>query len=1024
MRGPQSDKQKRDAGAGVVVAMQLVVTNQPGSIQARQTAPGHRPMWAVICVCGPIPTVEVLDPCEVGGAEPRMPNETLIALASDTDGRRIAPRPLLMPVGRGENLAVAQQGGSGQAHSPIPLGRTSELGEVERFLAADRPERALVLCGEPGIGKSTVWGAGVELARSRGFATLCTRASESEAQLSFAGLADLIEATGPGVLASLPAPQRHALEVALRRAEPAGPPPEPLAIAAGLLATLRLMSGRGPVLVAVDDLPWLDGASADALVFAARRVAGEDVRFLVARRSGPRSPLEVVLETARVVRLELGPLSFGAVSRLLVDRLERSLPRRVVRQLFDTSGGNPLFAVELGRAVLERGVPEIGARLPMPAMPSELFGVRVEALHPDMRRALLAVALSGGLTREELAAVADPLAIEDAEAIGVLIADGTRVRAVHPLLAAAASGRSSARERRELHRLLSEAVSDAVLRARHRALAASAPDARLAGELSAAAAQAAARAAVQDAAELAGHALRLTDASDSRYDGRLLALARYLIEAGEQPRATELLTGRIGTLRAGPARAAAHLLLGEVADIAAEAEHLTLASADSATDPGLRAQALARRAINQVIQRVARITDAEQMAGEALATAGSAGPDDERQALVALAWARIMRGRSIDDLLERSTAVSPLASSLYDRSVERPAGVRFAFRGESASAREVFRGLLASADERGEVRSAMVCLAQLCEVELRAGHADAAVRVLDELDQWTALEPMASGFRARVDASLAALHGEPERATTLAETVLQASESATPEWDRLEARRAAGLAALLQREPKRAVSSLYAVWEHTEREGVEDPGAFPVAGDLVEALTEAGRFEAARAVIRRLSDLATAQEHPWGLATVTRSTAVVTLAAGHDGAAADDLARAVAAYRALGLDFDAARTLLVLGRAQRRHKKRAAARQTLGQSRSAFEQLGCPGWVRAAAAELDRISGRRTATAGSLTPGEQRVAELAASGLSNKEIAAQLYLSVSTVETHLSQVYAKLGVRSRAQLTRHLGTPV
>ena len=127
--------------------------------------------------------------------------------------------------------------------------------------------------------------------------------------------------------------------------------------------------------------------------------------------------------------------------------------------------------------------------------------------------------------------------------------------------------------------------------------------------------------------------------------------------------------------------------------------------------------------------------------------------------------------------------------------------------------------------------------------------------------------------------------------------------------------------------------------------------------------------------------------------------------------------------RLLGLDFDSARTLLFLGRAQRRFKKRAAARVSLEQARSAFEQLGCPGWARAAAGELGRVSGRRAAPAGGLTPGEQRAAELAAGGLSNKEVAAQLYLSVATVEAHLSRVYAKLGLRSRAQLARHLGAP-
>jgi DNA-binding CsgD family transcriptional regulator len=161
---------------------------------------------------------------------------------------------------------------------------------------------------------------------------------------------------------------------------------------------------------------------------------------------------------------------------------------------------------------------------------------------------------------------------------------------------------------------------------------------------------------------------------------------------------------------------------------------------------------------------------------------------------------------------------------------------------------------------------------------------------------------------------------------------------------------------------------------------------------------------------------AAAQQHPWGLATADRSAAVVTLAAGYDQAAADRLAGAAAAYRALVLGWDAARALLVLGRAQRRAKKRSAARDCLEQARAGFEQLGCPGWAQAAAAELDRVSGQRAAPGGGLTPGERRVAELVAGGLSNKQVAERLYVSAGTVDTHLRGVYAKLGIRSRAQL--------
>jgi DNA-binding CsgD family transcriptional regulator len=918
------------------------------------------------------------------------------------------------------NNVPVERLGLGQADPRVPAGRGSELAEVERFLVASERGGALVLCGEPGIGKSTLWEAGVEVARSQGFVSLCARASEAEAQLSFAGLADLLEPVDAGLWADLPAPQRHALEVAVGRAESPDTRSEPFVISAGLLGVLRLLSDRARVLVAVDDLPWLDRASAAALTFAARRLGGADVRYLVTRRAGRPSELESVLDPRGVLRLEVGPLSFGAIGRLLADRLGQSLPRRVLRQVFDTSGGNPLFAVELGRALIEGGLPEIGAALPVPELLEELFGARVAALTPDVRWALLAVALSGGLSREELAGVVDPLAIEDAQATGVLIVDGAHVRASHPLLAAAALRRSSAVERRDLHLALANAVRDPLLRARHRAMAAVAPDSDVAREVSVAAARAAVRGAAGDAAELGSHAVRLTPADDHQYDARVLALARYLFAAGEPARGTELLSERIDAQAPGPARAAAHLLLAEAAPAPGEEEHLAWALTESATDPGLHAEALAVQVGKLVVNRVERIAEAEQFARDAVASAQAAGPDEERPPLVALAWARVLRGWAVDDLLARSEELPPTSLGLYDSSVERPAAVRLVFRGELDQAREELRRLLARADERGEFRFGTMLSLQLCEVELRAGDTFEAARMLEQWGQWIAHEPDAWMPGNRLQAMLAATVGEPARAAEFAARVLDPAEPRTHNWDRLEAGRAMGTAALLGREPDGASSNLGAVWEHTLRAGVEDPGAFPVAGDLVEALIELERPEEANEVTERLDRLAREQQHPWGLATVKRSMAAIRLAEGYDDAAAAQLTRASADYGALGLGFESARALLYLGRLQRRAKKRAAARQALGEAQSGFERLGCSGWAQAASAELDRISGRRPAASGGLTPSEQKVADLVASGLSNKEIAAQLFISVYTVEAHLSNVYAKLGIRSRTQLARRL----
>jgi DNA-binding CsgD family transcriptional regulator len=204
---------------------------------------------------------------------------------------------------------------------------------------------------------------------------------------------------------------------------------------------------------------------------------------------------------------------------------------------------------------------------------------------------------------------------------------------------------------------------------------------------------------------------------------------------------------------------------------------------------------------------------------------------------------------------------------------------------------------------------------------------------------------------------------------------------------------------------------------------VDEPGAFPVAPDLVEALVEVRENERAKLVTDRLRRLAEETRHPWGLATATRCAGLIRLAgARYDEQAAAALLQTTDDYGRLGLRFDQARTLLSLGRAARRLKKWGAARQSLEQAVAAFDELGSAGWADDARAELSRVSARKPRAPGGLTPTEERVAVLAADGLSNKEIAAALFVTVHTVEVHLSHAYAKLGVHSRAQLARRLAS--
>jgi DNA-binding NarL/FixJ family response regulator len=454
----------------------------------------------------------------------------------------------------------AMRGESG-GDTSIVIARAGELSTIERFVGASADRAAvLVLEGEPGIGKTTLWEAAIDAARNRQLRILAARASGAEAQLSFAGLTDLLEDVDGDAFAALPAPQRLALDVALLRSVPAGAPPEPRAIALGLLNVLRALAGGGPLVVAVDDVQWLDSASAEALAFAARRLDGEAVSFLLARRPGSRSDLERVLERRRPERLHVGPLGLTATGRLLFERLGLNVRRQLLRRIVEATRGNPLFALELGRTLAEHGPPATGEEMPVPDVVEDLLGTRVAGLPHPLRRLLLAVALSGDLRASQLMEIGDPADVDDAVEAGLLVVDRDHARPSHPLLAAAAKQRSTAGERRDLHVELARVAADEELRAFHLALATELPDEELAATVAAAAAAAAGRGAAQEAVVLAEHALRLTPEPDGP-NRRLLALGDYLNVAGEQARLTELLAPQLESLPPGEARVKACLLL-------------------------------------------------------------------------------------------------------------------------------------------------------------------------------------------------------------------------------------------------------------------------------------------------------------------------------------------------------------------------------------------------------------------------------------------------------------------------------
>ena len=541
------------------------------------------------------------------------------------------------------------------------FGRDSELTVLRGLVAADRRAGALLLTGAAGMGKTALWDAGLELARAAGRLVLAARPAGAEAGMAFAGLIDLCDRVGPEVLAGLPAPQRSALEVALLRAEPLrGAAPGPQAIALAFLNVLRGMAAGQPLVVAVDDLPWLDPLSVSALAFAARRLRDEPVAFLLARRPGPPSPLELLLAPER---LEVGALDTNALRRLLASRLAMFPSRVLLRRIVEVSQGNALFALELGRSVRRGGGPAGNPDMILPASVEDALGARAVALVPGVRRLLLAVALTGGLTREALEAVAGRATVDAAFDDGVLVRDEPRVRVSHPLLAAAAVRQSGLRERRAVHAAIAGAVTDEELSALHLALATDRPDGRLAARLTAAASRASSRGARPQAVVLAEHALRLTSADAAERHERLLTVAGYMNLAGEMQRLTALLGPAIGGLPAGTARARAWLLLSGGVGPGNRAEFeqmLDSALAEEHVDAGVRAQALARKTTATAVISVRRVPEAEQWAREALATARGVDAAVESHLLHSLSWATALRGLPVDDLCARGCPVAGL----------------------------------------------------------------------------------------------------------------------------------------------------------------------------------------------------------------------------------------------------------------------------------------------------------------------------------------------------------------------------
>jgi DNA-binding CsgD family transcriptional regulator len=902
---------------------------------------------------------------------------------------------------------------------PTVVAREPELDRLREFLTGGE-SRALVLRGEPGIGKTLLWQAGVDDAVARGRRVLVHRAVEAEAALAYTGLSDLAGTLLEEVGDDLPAPRRRALSVALMLDDPGDAPPPAQLIGLALLDVLTALCVQGEVLVAIDDLQWLDSSTAGVLPVALRRFADARLKVLATVREAPGVHAAFELRTLfgeeRAAEIRLAALDVSALHRLLADRLGLELARPELLRVHELSGGNPLFALELGREMGQSG----GLRVP--ASLREALDARLERLPQRTAEVLLT---ASALARPTIDLVApDPdaqSALDDAIAAGVVTLDGDVVRFTHPLLASRCYERASPWTRRAMHRAVADHLDDVEQRARHLALAGDGPDEAIAAQLDEAVAQAAARGATAAAAELADLAVAATPGDTIR---RRFAAAHFHHLAGDFTRANAICARLADDLPPGMQRADALYLRALIGreDMPERARLCEEALRDAHGDDERCAYIHGFQAVNRWILEDVATGLVEARAG--LSCADRVG--DFRTTAVALARVGLIETWAMEmtpGLLERGLEIEahlpdPL---LFSESPAYFLAVRLMEIGELHRARTMFERYDAGAAERGDEHSRQWCALQLTEVEGYFGnlhralqHAGVARDIVAQTGepQFPAMIERAASFVEANSGSLDEARASAHRSIAHARAVCDGIQS-------ISARAALGHAELVAGDLEGAADHLRELPARQRRAGHFSPSCDPW-GDTIEALIGLGELDAAQEHLdcyRMLPSIA----YRYARVGAARNQALLHAARGDKDTAVSALHEALAVDDPPVYRLERGRTLLALGAVQRQALQRRAARETLTQAIELFESLGARPWAEKARVELGRISGRGAAASDELTNAERHVAALAAEGRRNKEIAAAMFVTVGTVEAHLSRVYRKLGVRSRAELAGRFG---
>jgi DNA-binding NarL/FixJ family response regulator len=899
------------------------------------------------------------------------------------------------------------------------VARERERAAMEGALEAARAGRGggLVFSGEPGAGKSALLADAAE--RAGGMTVLAAAGAEAEATLAYATLHQLLRPLLGG-LDQLPEPQARALGVALGLQ--AGATPDRFLVSLAALTLLAEAAGERPLLCLLDDAQWADVPSLEVVRFVARRIQSDPIALIAAVRAGG----EGVVAGAQLEVLALGGLDGAAAAALLDERWGQRLAPGVREALVPATAGNPLALVELP-GTLSAG--QLAGRDPLPdPLPlagdlERVFLERARRLPPGRRTLLLLCAAEGSGSLETIARAAADLGVEGpaADVPGDLLSvDGPTVRFRHPLVRSAVYQGASAADRRAAHLALAGALQgredEADRRAWHLAQAAEGPDEGVAAELERSADRALRRSGYATAALALERAAELSAGVEDR-SRRLVAAAGAAWQGGDTPRSRALL-GQVERLApADPAvRLEARYLQGVIetrAGVPADGLVILLAAAREAgaVDPRL-----ALRALGAAGEAAFQADDGAASREIGRLVAAVPATDDAGLALLArlqlavnpLTWGQEPAGLRRD--FDRIEAVDD------PEVLSRAGGMAFGL-GEYAVGRRLQTRAIALARARGAAGTLAWALRALVGDEIahsRFAWAEAWAAEGRRLALETAQANLACQHQALL-AEVAALRGQEAEARRLAGEVLAEAAGRGLHGTTAVARRALGQLGLATGRAEEALEHLEALWGGP---GGQRGVAFSAIPDLVEAAVRAGRPELGREHLPPYVAWAEAAGSPEARALAARARALLAAGAEAERLFQDALRASAATDRLL----DRARTQLLYGEHLRRTRRRVEAREALRAALDTFETLGAASWAERARAEL-RATGetarkRDPSTFDQLTQQELQVVRAVSQGATNREAAAQLFISPRTVDHHLRGVFRKLGIRSRSELVR------